>query len=167
MRLRLNRPARDDEREMFESLGHGVLAVAVFFRFVRLFVVRGEQGSNVFLDFAGLQRWTLAVLQVKQDVDGLDAPANLDRLAVDNGRQRGEALLAVEQQFAAGKGPGLLDDGGVAGGHRFVSLPHENRAAGVAAIKRVEQVAHAGGAPDIVSLDFRQPQLPAFIHVNE
>src|SRR5262249_10486055 len=81
--------------------------------------------------------------------------------------QRGEPLLTVEKELAADEVGPVLGDGRGAGGDRFVRLPHQDRPAGVAAVERVEQVAHAGGPPDVVPLDLGQPQLPALVHVHQ
>ena len=52
-------------------------------------------------------------------------------------------------------------------GSGFISLPHQDRPAGVAAIQRVEQVADPGRPPGGVPLDLGQPMLSALVHVHQ
>ena len=75
--------------------------------------------------------------------------------------------MAIEQKPRTLVRVCLLHDRHLLERHLLVSFPQEDRARGIPAIERVEQVAHTGRSPDVATLHLRQAQLAAFNHANE
>src|SRR5262245_20218241 len=65
------------------------------------------------------------------------------------------------------EGPFLLLYIEVATRHFSISFPNENRAGRIAAVKRIEEVAHARRGPDLATLHLRKTQIAILDHVNE
>jgi hypothetical protein len=94
------------------------------------------------------------MIEVEEDVYGVPATTDLDPFAAHDGRERGDALLTVEEEFLATEGRLLLFDGGCSGRNVTIGLPYEDAAAGVATIERVEEIPDSGGSPDVAPLEF-------------
>ena len=107
------------------------------------------------------------MLQIEEDVDGPLAPPDRHRLAVQHGGERGQALLTIEQQLPTGERVRVLGDREVARRHWLVRLPHQDRAARIAAVERVQQVAYPCRSPDVVPLNLGQAHLAALVHVHQ
>ena len=97
MRLGQQAPAGDDERAAVQPLHKHLIGNAIFLGFIGDLIIRGQGGGFVALHFHHLRRRPVRVLKVKKDVDGPFAPPDGYRLAIEDRRQRGQALLAIQQ----------------------------------------------------------------------
>ena len=62
---------------------------------------------------------------------------------------------------------GVLRNCQIAARHLAVSLPHEDRAGGIAAIQGIHQVSNARGRPDVSALHFGEPKFTVLDHGHE
>jgi hypothetical protein len=107
------------------------------------------------------------MLQIEEELNGAFAAIDLYRLAADDGREGGEALLAIEQELGFGVGIGLLAYGKGLLRDGLIGFPDQDGARGIAAIEGIEEIANAGGTSGIAPLHFRQPQLTALDLADE
>jgi hypothetical protein len=95
------------------------------------------------------------------------AAADVDRLAVEDGRQRGEALLPIKEELATEESGRVLFDGEVPRRDTLVRLPHQDRAARVSTIQGIEQIPDPRRLPDILALNLGETEFPALVHVDQ
>src|SRR4051794_26937874 len=107
------------------------------------------------------------MIQVERDFNGSDAVLEAQRLTTHNSGERREPLLTIKEELLAAECATLLFDRQVARRHPEIRLPHENRARRIAAVERVEKIAHSGSRPNVAALEFGKAQLTAIDHVDE
>ena len=107
------------------------------------------------------------MIQIEENLDRSSATPHHDRLATDDGRERGEALLPVEQESRVRVRIQILVDRELLQRHVLVGLPHEDRAGRVLAIERIEKVANSSRTPHVSALHLRQTQLTTLDHPDQ
>ena len=112
----------------------------------------------------GHDRQLVGMLQVEQQVDGPTAAAHRYWLAANNGRERCQTLLTIQQKPRALVRIRALADREILQRHSFIRFPKQDCARWVAAIQRIQQIAHSGGAPHILALHLRQAQFAPLDH---
>lgn len=104
------------------------------------------------------------MLQIEQQIDGPTATAHRHRLAANDGRERSQTLLTIQQEPGALVGIRALADREILQRYSFIRFPKQDGARRIAAIQRVQQIAHSRGTPHILALHFRQAQLATLNH---
>src|ERR1039458_6909935 len=107
------------------------------------------------------------MLKIEEDINWPFAIPNCYGLTIHHGAQRRNALLAIQKELARHEDVLRLCYRKVTRGGFLIGLPHKERPRWIAAIKRVEQVAHSRGGPHIATLHFWQAQFSPAHHVDD
>src|SRR5437667_9642893 len=107
------------------------------------------------------------MIDIEKNVDWPLTTTDRHLVAFEYSREGRQSLLPVEQKFATRERSASLIDSHLTSGNLLLSLPYEDRAAGIAPVERIEQVAHSWTTPDIATLNLWKLKLAAFDHTHQ
>ena len=106
------------------------------------------------------------MLHIEEDFNGLLSVSHSNRLALKNRAQRGNALLAVQEEALRRKHISSLSDRQITCWRLLIGLPDQDGTRRIAAVEGVKQISYSCGRPDIGSLHFWESQFTTRDHAH-